>query len=153
MFVNKVSFKILDLNDVFANLEVFYPANPEKILQTLVEFKTQRRLSENRLSAARKLLDLLQATENSRYNLSKSETLKMFLEKMKESSEKLMLTHPSPLHGQDEWDSVCRRLALEIDHWKNEPVKEIVKQDDRFVNNTKVVKPLSKWYQEFYSSN
>ncbi len=64
-----------------------------------------------------------------------------------------MLTHHAPIHGQDEWDSVCRRLTLEIEHWKNEPVKEIVKQDDRFVNNAQVVKPLSKWYQEFYSTN
>jgi hypothetical protein len=81
-----------------------------------------------------------------------SETLKKLLEQMKVANEKIMLTHPA-MQGHEDLDSMCRRLAVKIDHWRNEPVKEMVKQDDRFVNEAKPVKPVSKWYQDFYSTS
>jgi hypothetical protein len=74
------------LNDILADLEVFYPATPERILQILVELKRQAKSSESRTSKARKMIDVLTSD-------SKSDTLKSFLETMKMSNEKIMLTN------------------------------------------------------------
>ena len=142
-----------ELDNISGILEVFYPASPERVLQIILDLKNHQKSSEQSISQSRNLLTLLQSESNSRYNLSMSETLKKFLEQIKFANEKIMLNHRPAVHGHDEWDSMCRRLALEIDHWKNEPVKEVVKQDDRFVNEAKPVKPVSKWYQDFYSTS
>jgi hypothetical protein len=74
------------LNDILVDLEVFYPATPERTLQILVEVKRQAKSSESRTSKARKMIDVLTSD-------SKSDTLKSFLETMKMSNEKIMLTH------------------------------------------------------------
>ena len=68
------------------DLEVFFPANPERVLQILLELKRQSSTFQIRTSTARKTVDLLTSEP-------KSDTLKTFLETMKTSNEKIMLTH------------------------------------------------------------
>ena len=133
------------------HLEMFFPCNPAQVVEKLIEMKRQIRASELRLTSSELALEKL--NDDGR-GLSKSEELEDLLERLKISTQRIIRAHSASSHDREKWDSICRRLASEIDHWKNEPVKDVVKQDDGFTTSAsggQTVKPLSKWYQDFYA--
>ena len=132
------------------HLEMFWPCNPERVVEKLIEVKKQIRASEFRLASSNCALQKL--TDDGR-GLSKSEELEDLLERLKLSTEMIVRTHAASSHDREKWETTCRRLTIEIDHWKNEPVKDFVKQDDRFgsTSGAQPIRPLSKWYQDFYA--
>lgn len=129
---------------------MFYPCNPQQVVEKLVALKKQIRSSEVKLANSKTALENL--TDDGR-GLSKSEELEDLLERLKASTERFMRSHSATSLDREKWDSICRRLMAEIEHWKSEPVKDVVKQDDRFYGSSsnQPIRPLSKWYQDFYA--
>jgi hypothetical protein len=55
---------------------------------------------------------------------------------VREANGQLMLMHAAS-HSRDMWSWACRKVAAEIEHFKNEPVADVVRQDSRFANDAR----------------
>lgn len=140
-------YRLKVLSGIPVHLDVFHPICPARLCELLLKLRAENLEDKKRIKSGQHLLFQLQ--RSSIVGKSKSEALKCFLQEMVQAKLKFLEQIPTS-RSQD----LTQIMSQIISDWQIEPVKEVVRQEAAamfFTNPEKQLKPLSKWYHDFYA--